>query len=269
VYCGVFKGKRMMSTQIHPAPLGTYFVAIFPLSIALFLKEKNRLLRSFAIFYIAIIFIGINLTFSRGAFLGAFVSILIMVIFLSKRKKEIFVLLSILIFAMIILISSSSYLSGYFSFWRYSFGGLTLKIYYLRKIERFIMMLRMIKEHPFFGVGFGHFRVFFDSYTTNLASVYSYDGKIADCMHITFLAETGLLGFGSFLIFVISLLKKVSISLKLTSSYEDKLFLLCFLSGFSAILAIFLTYDVLYWIAPSYLFWSYAGILSSFGRTKY
>jgi hypothetical protein len=25
----------------------------------------------------------------------------------------------------------------------------------------------------------------------------------------------------------------------------------------------FLTYDVLYWVAPAYLFWSYAGFVSS------
>lgn len=259
-----FKGGRMMSTHIHPTPLGTYLVGILPLAQGLLFKEKNAGFKSAAVVYILIIFIGIILTFSRGALLGALAATSIMAFFLLRRGK-IFILVLALMGA-VIGFSSLLYHWGYFPFYRYSFTGLLQKFVYTSKIDRFIMTLQILKEHPFLGVGFGHFRVLFDNYLPYLANVCSYDSKVADCMYLTILAETGLIGFSGFTLFIFSLLKQIG--LKLKSVVENKIVPLCFLSGFIGIMCAFLTYDGLFWTAPSYLFWSYAGILFSLTRVQ-
>lgn len=260
-----FKGRRMMSTHIHPTPLGTYFVAILPLSIALSLKEKKASLKFMFSICGIFNFIGIILTFSRGVLLGAFVSIFVMAIFLTKQKKRFLFLVSILL---IIIIGFCSFIVHwrYADFYRYSLQGLSSKWSYLSKICRFIAVGKILREHPFFGLGLGHFRVMFDRYLPQLANVCGYDTKVADCMYITLLAETGLIGFAVFILFICSLFKQIKMRLKSLSGNENRLLLICFLSGLIGIMCSFLTYDGLYWRTPSYLFWSYAGILSSLSR---
>ncbi|MFH0790931.1 MAG: O-antigen ligase family protein [Candidatus Omnitrophota bacterium] len=255
-----FKGRRMMSTHIHPTPLATYLIGVFPLAQGLVFKEKNAVLKSAAVVCAGIISIGIILTFSRGALLGALAAAAVMVFFLLRQKK-IFISALVLLGAVIGVSSLLSYW-GYFPFYRYSFTGLLQKFVYTSKIDRFIMTLQILKEHPFLGVGFGHFRVLFDNYLPHLANVCGYDTKVADCMYLTILAETGLIGFTGFALFIFSLLKQAGLKLKLMAENKDKILPVCFLSGFVAIMCAFLTYDGLYWIAPSYLFWSYAGILA-------
>lgn len=249
----VFKGRRMMSTHIHPVPLGTYLIGVLSLAFGLSFKEKNAVFKSMAVIYTIIIFIGIILTFSRGALLGALAAIAIMAFFLLKRKKIIILVLVLL--GAIIGISSLLYRWGLSPSRRYGFTGLWYTI------DRFIMTLQILKEYPFLGVGFGHYRVLFDHYLPHLANVCGYNTKIADCMYFTILAETGVIGFAGFGLFIFSLLRRIVTRLKI-SREEDKLLPVCFLAGFAGIMCAFLTYDGLYWTAPSYLFWSYAGILS-------
>lgn len=267
IYYKVFAGRRMISTQIHPAPLGTYLIAIFPLACGLLLKERNLFLKSLAILYSAVIFISIFFTFSRGTFFGTFVAMAIMAAFLTKQKK-IFFLSALISVIAIIGISSLLFYLGRIGFFRYSLQGLQASYVYSRKIDRFIALGQILKDHPFLGLGFGHYRVLFDHYLPHLANVCNYDGKVADCMYITLLAETGIIGFLGFMFFVFFLLKRAWASLKSALGYENRLILLSFLSGFAGMMCTFLTYDGLYWSAPGYLFWAYAGILSYLGMPK-
>ena len=262
-YYDLLRGRRMMSLHIHPAPLGTYFVAVLPLAVALILKEKKAFLKLLAASYTVFISIGIILTFSRGALLGAFAGMFTMVIILSSHKKRVFISLLALLFIVIIASSSLLFYRGYFQFERYSWINLSTGDSHLRKLLRIIMTGQIFKAHPFFGVGFGHFRVLFDYYLPKPLKSWLFDSKkpdeyVADCMFLTILAETGLVGFIGFCLFVVSLFKRIWVSLKRTLDHENKLLLACFLSGLIGIMGTFLTYDVLYWTAPSYLFWSYS-----------
>lgn len=197
MYFEVFKGRRMMSTQLHPTPLGTYLVAILPLSIALKSLEKKIFLKFMSRIYMAIIFIGIILTFSRGAFLGFFAAMLVMVVFLIKQKKWLYIWALILLSAIIIGISSLCFPSA-----RYSLQVLALPHSYYAKLCRIMSIGPILRDKLFWGLGFGHYRVFFDHYLPRLAGYCSYDGKVADCMYITILTETGIIGLSGFLIFI-------------------------------------------------------------------
>ncbi len=262
-YYLTFIGHRIMSLHIHPAPLGTYLVAIFPLTLMLLVKEKKTIFKSLAIVYMAVIFMGIILTFSRGALFGFFSGMFVMIFYLMRQKKMVYIRILILLMVLIILLSSLLCYYNYKTFWRYSFEGIYRKDLFIFKFSRLAMLEKLIKDHPFFGVGFGHYRVLFDYYLPHLASSVHYDNKVADCMYMTILAETGVIGFGAFMLFLFLLFKRILIRLNSISIDENKIFMLAFFSGLIGIMGTFLTYDVLYWIAPSYLFWSYAGILSS------
>lgn len=257
MYFEVFKGRRMMSTQFHPTPLGTYFVAILPLAIALKSLEKKPFLKLMSVIYAAIIFIGIILTFSRGAFLGFFAAMSVMVTFLIKSKKWLYLWALVLLCAIIIGICSLCFPSV-----RYSLQSLAAPHSYSAKLGRIMSIGPILKDNLFWGLGFGHYRVFFDHYLPRLADYSNYDGKVADCMYITILTETGIIGLSGFLVFIAFLFARIRDRLRILLKNEDKLLLVSFLSGFIGMLCSFLTYDGLYWVAPSYLFWSYAGSLS-------
>lgn len=257
MYFEVFKGRRMMSTQFHPTPLGTYLAAILPLSIALRSLEKKTFLKFMSMFYAAVIFIGIILTFSRGVFLGFFAAMLVMAIYLIKSKKGLYILALILLSAIIIEICSLC-----FPFARYSLQTLAAPHSYYAKLCRVMSIGPILKDNLFLGLGFGHYRVFFDHYLPHLAKYCSHDGKVADCMYITILTETGIIGLSGFLVFIAFLFTRIRNRLRTLLKNEDRLLLVSFLSGLIGMLCSFLTYDGFYWVAPSYLFWSYAGILS-------
>jgi len=257
MYFEAFKGNRMISTQVHPTPLGTYLAAILPLSIALILLEKKLFLKFMAMLYAAVIFTGIILSFSRGAFLGFFAAMSMLIVFLIRSRKRLYLLALILLCIIIIGICSL-----YFPSARYSLQALAAPHAYSAKISRIMSIGPILRDKLFLGLGFGHYRVFFDHYLPRLADYCGYDGKVADCMYITILTETGIIGFSGFLVFISFLFIRIRNRLKMLLKNEDKLLLVSFLAGFIGILCSFLTYDGFYWVAPSYLFWSYAGILS-------
>ncbi|HAZ10974.1 MAG: hypothetical protein A2047_00335 [Omnitrophica bacterium GWA2_41_15] len=268
LYYETYKGIRMMSIHMHPISFGTYLLAIFPLAYVLFLKEEKRFFKIAAFIYAVTIAVCIILVFSRGALIGLLTSVFIMTSFFIRRKKIVFILWLILF--CIFLVWVSSVLLGYnnFAFWRYSLRYLSSWEVYLRKIIRFSALEAILKDHLFFGIGFGHYRVLFDHYLPAIANITEYDQKIADCMYITILAEAGIVGLGGFLIFIFSILKRSCLKLKANLTRDNRLLLIGFLSGLAGIMCTFLTYDTLYWIVPSYIFWSYTGILSLLSAKK-
>ena len=265
-YLSLYKNHRIMSFHIHPAPFGTYLLAVFPLVYISVIIEKNSFFKNILKFLAAVTFICIILTFSRGVLLGLVLSLSI-ILFFTARARKLYLILGFL-FLLIIVSSVFMYLKDSVSLWRYSLKGIFDWQVYSRKIMLFTVLGRIVNDHPFFGLGLGHYRVLFDHYLPQLANSTTYDKKIADCMYVTIVAETGLIGCAAFFVFVYSSIKNTLIKLKKTLLNENRLLLLGFFAGFVGIMCSFLTYDGLYWTAPCYLFWYYAGVLSLLSNNK-
>lgn len=263
IYYLKFIGRRMMSTHINPVPLATYFVAVLPLAVMLSLKEKKTVFKALAFIYTALISIGVFLTVSRGAFLSALIGVTIIAISFIKMKRMVFI--SLVIILVLLIIGFGALLSHYVDspFSRYMLTPICVRFNY--SLPRLEMSIKVLKDHPLIGIGFGNYRVLFDFYLSHLKRYVPvpFDYKVADCMYMTILTETGLLGFSGFALFLLFLFKRIKEALHCGLDNEKKIYLLSFLAGFVSIMCAFLTYDGLYWIAPNYLFWSYAGILSS------
>jgi O-antigen ligase len=109
-----------------------------------------------------------------------------------------------------LLIAASSYQRcpdlNRFGFSRFISGSYDSMISEYR-VSRVKMTVRILKEHPFTGIGFGHFRARFDEFCDKNDSGEREEFRIPDNMYLTFLAETGLIGTLGFLIFMFFLLK--------------------------------------------------------------
>jgi len=271
MYYVPFRGKRMISTHLHPTPLGTYLVAVMPLLLVLALRAKSSLLRLAYSLGWCLLMAGVILTFSRGAFLGALAGIGTVSLFFGKHKRKLIPFVLAGFGFCVIAFSSWFFLRGSPGFYRFSTKALSSGYLYTAKIDRVHSIGRIMRDHPFIGLGFGHFRVWFDYYLPQLAKKVGYDGKVPDCMYLALLVETGLIGFSGFTVFIFFLLKRTRRLLRFAQtqgSDEKKFFIVCFLPGLLGIMVTFLTYDTLYWPAPSLLFWSYCGILSSLSTSS-
>jgi len=246
---------RAMSTQAVPAVLGTYLLACIPFSYYISFNAKKNLLKIFGIASAILCVIGLILTFSRGSFVGL---IVLSIFYFYKRNRKF----------IIYLILTTFFLISIFSFFksknveRFSLKGLSSKGIYEYRIARFITTFNILKKRPFIGVGLDNFRPSFNKYSPRARANYyaNYLVKIADNMHLTILAESGIFAYLAFIFFVSSLL------IRGYSCNSEMCLVLS--AGIFGMLFNMLTYDLLYWTVPFYIFWIYCGMLSSLTLKK-
>lgn len=260
-----------MATQIHPVVLGSYLAAILTLALSLFYLEKKFLYKFLALFCFFLISIAMLMTFSRSAFLALFFSCFMYFSFYKKVSKRVsrYFIMAVLISAMLVacftFLSTAQIFpkSTSLSFQRYSPDGFLQLSDYVRKWDRLTGVFKIVADHPFFGLGLGHFRVCFDHYLPDLVPMTGYPEKVADLMYLTILAETGLAGFSCFFIFFFLRLRRSLQNIAFLDGGAKRTIAIGCLSAFIGIATTFLTYDGLYWLTPAYLFWFYAGTLSA------
>lgn len=251
---------RPMSTQFNPVILGSFLLGCLPFN---FILNRNKVLyqRLFGIFNTLLCGAVIILTFSRGVFLGL-ISMLLFYLWLAKRKK--IVLLILLFSAVFIAICSfqRDVNLNRFGFKRMISGSYDsiLSEYRLNRIN---MTLKILKDHPFTGIGFNHFRIRFNEYCAEKERGKElYEFMIPDNMYLTFLAETGLIGTAGFLTFIVVLLKRGLKGLKALADENTKQMLRISLSALTGLLVNMGAYELFYWNNPYALFCLICGFVS-------
>ncbi|MFQ5680523.1 MAG: O-antigen ligase family protein [Candidatus Omnitrophota bacterium] len=188
----MFSHIRVTASFINPNDLGSFLVTLLPLPLALLFSGIGRNVK---VFLAAIFFIGIAvllLTFSKGA-LAAFLLSLLFLAFCLRRRLVflIFAVVIVLMFTLPLLFHGgcdwASRLSSFFSD-----CGVKDRIFLWRAA------LRMFLAHPFFGVGLGTFMENYQLYWIRPTAEISY----AHNCYLQTLAETGIIGLGTFVAFL-------------------------------------------------------------------
>lgn len=256
---------RMMSTLIHPTVAGSVLVGLLP--FILFLASHSSL-KALMITLAAFLILGVIFSFSRGNVLGLIV-LSLLYFWLTRKTRSI----KFILIGMVILISLSSVgLKRNFSFSRFSLQGLSSQ-WWQAKRENTIITLKILRQHPFLGIGLNHFRLAFDRYCSadykliaeeaRQRGINLNEWKTPDNMYLTILSETGLLGFSSFMFFLFLLFKEGLRSVKMAKNIQKRDFLAACLSAIAGMLISMTTFDLHYWINPSLLFWFLTGVLVS------
>lgn len=122
------------------------------------------------------------------------------------------------------------------------------------------MAAKILKEHPFVGIGFNHFRIRFNEYREGEEFLTEF--MIPDNMYLTFLAETGIIGTLGFLIFIILLLKRGLHTLhKLKEGARKQMLVIC-LASLVGLLVNMGGYDLFYWNNPFMIFCMLCGFIA-------
>ncbi|HNQ50758.1 MAG TPA: O-antigen ligase family protein [Candidatus Omnitrophota bacterium] len=263
-YFDVSIGRRLMSFFFHPVVAATYLAGVLPLTVSLFLLENKRAAKAVIAGGIAVILVSVALAFSRAALVALIAGSFFFVYCLKPRwAGRVLALGGAAATSCIVFCSLAR--SIYWPLARFSVQDISAPVNFIRKFDRAVMAVRMVKDHPWFGVGYDHFRALFDQYSHGLSIVgmgLLPDGKVADCMILTIAAETGLIGLCGFLLFLLGIFLYGLGAVRRSASQQDRIMLTGYLSGLISICCMFMTYETLYWPTPNILFWLYAGIIA-------
>ena len=145
---------------------GAWLSIVFPFSLALIFKNKNRLiLRSVSLFLFSLIFLGIIFTHSRSALGSALISIIIFLfsIFHSKRIKD-FILFILLFLILILLLKAQNLIPIDFSLSEGIYNR-NIQSFDLGRKDIWGYALKAIIQRPLFGWGSGSFPFIFRNFT--------------------------------------------------------------------------------------------------------
>lgn len=286
---------RPMSTQLDATALGGFLLGCLPFSFILFKKTTlfSKLLGATGIVLNTVVII---LTLSRGALSGL---IVIIALYLLVEKRYWLAT----IFLIIVFTSSTAFSYLPYPFSKLGIGGIVSNtispkerlnmpgikpmieerslakaynfdefgrnwiyedsIFSNYRLERLSMALRMLKDHPFKGLGFQHFRIRFYEYYSYKQKI-PYDIMIADNMYLTILAETGIIGFLGFFIFIFSLFRKGWMKFnELSDNPGRKWLLMAGLMAFMGLLINMAGYELFYWINQYVFFCIITGFISA------
>lgn len=262
--CTSREAMRAISTQFWSPPLGSYLIASFPFSLLLI--QQNRL------FFRILGFIGtilcsvvIIMTLSRGVFLG-FIAMVLFILYVNKKRH--LLVIFFIIFCLFILICA--YLRNPLNklgFKQLLFLG-SWAAFSEYRFQRGLMAFQMLKDHPLAGLGFQHFRILFNEYYTG-KGIIPYEFRIADNMYLTLLAETGILGFAGFLVFIFSVIKKAWRKITAVSDASSSRQQLVFV--FSALIGLLVNmgaYELFYWPNQYIYICILIGLIGNFSRNK-
>ena len=235
--------------------MGVYLTGLTPLIAGLALFSSQLKNRVFFIFAALIGSIGVYLSFSRGAGLGLFISVL----FLSLARKN-----KIIIWGLILLLVIFPFvMPKNIKVWAKSVNYNPVSLFICEtRLSIYRNTVHMISEHPFIGVGINTFSKNYGKYKTAAAEARM---KTQDTIyaHNSFLqmgGEMGLLGLGTFLFFLFFVLRSIWSAFKRNT--DPFLSALC-VSVFAAIIAYLingLTETSLYYARLVMIFWFLIGV---------
>jgi len=167
-------------------------------------NRKKNIWVSCSFMLLALLPLAIFFTYTRAVWLASALSLILVLFFIFKQKKIIFVIITVLLciavfMAMPFILSGDTVAAAFDRI--YDHGPID------DRLNLYTVYMDMFKEHPFLGIGFDSFSEKAPDYYGNVNSVFFRYGKLSP--HDTFtnvLAEMGMLGAALILCIYISIL---------------------------------------------------------------
>jgi len=225
----------------HYNSLGTYLVFVLSLVLASLISIKDKLQKTFLFALLILLQVCLILTFSRGSWIGL-LAVLILMLFLSPKVNKLVYIFSIFITIIVFL------------------PGIRERTMFIfapqGDADRFLVWqgaFKMIKTHPFLGMGLGTFMANFQEYVSKSMTI-----QYAHNCYLQIWAESGIFALLSFILFIGSIFYK---GIKTFKKNNSNFALLGFICAFFGFLAQSFFDNQLYSLQLSALFWFMAGVL--------
>jgi len=247
--------SRIMSTMMVPAVLGTYLMCCLTVSYYIITITKKRIYKLFVLIGSGLILIAILFTFTRTTWIAVLITAIFYFYNNNKKILTVFMVFIFLLLGILALARLNPEINN-----RVRFDKMMDYLAYGHRLKRFPLTAKMIREHPFVGVGLDNYRVVFDKYySPNKENDYSL--KIPDNMYLMILGESGIVGLGLFILFIIDVIRRYLTALK-NKDQNQRLLIRTLFVVFLGLLIHMLSYELLYWTTPFFLFLLFLGMLS-------
>jgi len=207
-YCSAIQSGqgpiRVYSLLLNANFLAGFLIFFLPILISLkYGKRKDQ--RIFWGVLATMVSTALFLTYTRGGWYAAILSILVLATLKKDKKLVIFLLAYILIYQYGFPAFDGRNLTGLYQKDLESGGGSILV-----RIQFWRVALQMWIEHPFIGIGVGNYYLLHDTYIANFPSLnYGFKALEPHNSFLKFLAEQGAIGFLLFLSLLLSFFKKL------------------------------------------------------------
>lgn len=193
---------RASGSFSHPNILGAFLVCSLLSTCYLYLNNQNRRSRLLLLLALSIQVLALLTSFSRAGLLSFGVAFALFCWILFKQRSAILGLflttLSFFVAGMIFLSPALLSRGGIFNY-----NG-TVQGADLERIQYSKMAVEMIKENPFFGVGFNNFQLYSPAIQESMSGPVLHS-KVHN-IYLLMASETGLIGGGLFVLFLLSIL---------------------------------------------------------------
>jgi putative inorganic carbon (HCO3(-)) transporter len=187
--------NRLAYPMAHPNPAGLLFSISIPLALAI-IASQNGWLRAIAVGSLGLQFAGLILTYSRGAWMGCVVSLLVIGFFVKTLRRSVVVLA---LAGFVVLLAVPPLRDRVITL-----ENPTSDIAIAGRLKFMAHAFVVALEHPFFGVGYGRDRLREGIKEKIPAAERSGFIPHSHNVYTELLAETGLVGLGAFLWMVVS-----------------------------------------------------------------
>ena len=239
---------RIQSTFIEPLYFANYLLIPLILSYFFLFKKIDPKKNMFFILSFLLFLICIFLTFSKGAALSIFIILLGLVLFQLRsilNKNNIKYLLLIIIFIISISWGAFNILRS-----KPDFEKVYTKAYNIitgasitERQEAYLIALEAFENNPVLGIGVGGFGPYFSGYPIHPPD---FGWSIVNNQYLEVLAENGILGFVSFMIFLISIFYYSIFAYRKTRDIFLRNILLALNFAFLGVLIQYMTFSTLY-----------------------
>jgi len=225
-----------------PNMWGQILIAVMPLVLYRVLHEKNRWTKLLAIGISGIVLVAILNTYSRGAYLGLFVVIALIVI--EKRPNLMGLIASMGLVIIVIMNLPPTYVERFQSLSFLTPGsenGIYQDASFRGRGSEMLTGLYMFEFHPLLGVGAGNYSTNYLKFAQLVGLEFRAEQREPHSLYIQFLAETGILGLTAFIGVLYFLFIALNRAKKLISHSPRDLYLLPWVNSIQVSITGYLT----------------------------
>jgi hypothetical protein len=246
---------RVRSTFSNANIYAGFLEVIIPIAISYLLIEKKRLNKIFLLTLIPLAYINLFMTFSRGGFISALISLFLILLFRVKKKLYSFIILG---FTVLVLLSASAFIARQLAVFNVEEAMTEGSI--INRVLSYSGNLKTIRENPVFGIGWGA-RFGYVPYGYYEPSHYPqmFFGH-GNSTFLDIFVHTGLIGLVSFYTMIFFLLKNLLKQAQAITDPQIAALPWGLFAGFSGLTFHLLFDGFIKWPRIGSIFWIMAGL---------
>jgi hypothetical protein len=255
------ESARSVSTMGNPVPYGAFLTLVIPFILLMIFSVSSQKLRVLSVFSLAIVALGLLITFSRGALLSALSGVMLWLILNrgTSRVRRGAILLLTLGGTLLVGISQTREMDRVQNLLVSRLSDLgDINVSQRIRLGRYGITYDIVRSHTLLGIGIGNLVDRMDDFRTPTTPGPGLD--TTDNMYLMVVCETGLIGLVMFGLLIGFVMRVVHVSSRSERCVDIRQFQSTILSSLFSLMVNMITWDSLNHPTIRVAFWVVAGV---------